>query len=315
MNTTPIPAADRSDDNLLRFAMRLSLVVGFGMLGMKVFAYAITGSVAILSDAAESVVHVVAVSFAAYSLWLSQKPADRSHHYGHDKINFFSAGFEGAMIVLAAIYIIYTAIHKWLHGLAIQNLGTGTLLTLAAALINAALGAYLVWVGKKHHSLILEANGKHVLTDSWTSFGVVGGLGLALATGWLPLDPILAIVVALNILWTGGKLMRQSVGGLMDEGDPETEEKIRLVLEGMTRLCGVEFHGLRHRNAGNTVWVEFHLLFPQDITLGEAHSVATRIEDRVRQELGARAEIISHLESLEDHYEVHSQRHFEHFPE
>jgi cation diffusion facilitator family transporter len=315
MTATPNPATDPPEGDLLRSAMRLSLVVGFGMLAIKVMAYAITGSVAILSDAAESVVHVVAVSFAAYSLWLSLKPADRSHHYGHDKITFFSAGFEGAMIVLAAIYIIYTAIHKWLHGLQIENLGRGTLLTLAAALINAALGVYLVWVGRRHHSLILEANGKHVLTDSWTSFGVVAGLGLALATGWLPIDPIVAIVVALNILWAGGKLMRQSVGGLMDEGDPETEARIRLVLEGMSTLCGVEFHGLRHRKSGNTVWVEFHLLFPEGITLGEAHATATRIEDRVRQELGQRAEVISHLESLEDHHEVHSQRHFEHFPD
>ena len=312
---TQTPASDQPESDLLRFAMRLSLVAGFAMLGMKVFAYAITGSVAILSDAAESVVHVVAVSFAAYSLWLSLKPADRSHYYGHDKIAFFSAGFEGAMIILAAIYIIYAAIHKWLHGLAIENLGKGTLLTLAAALINAALGGYLLWVGRKHRSLILEANGKHVLTDSWTSFGVVAGLGLALVTGWLPADPILAVIVAMNILWTGGKLMRQSVGGLMDEGDPEVETRIRRVLDEMRSPSGVEYHGLRHRNAGNTLWVEFHLLFPQGITLGEAHTVATRIEDRIRQELGMRAEVISHLESLEDHHAVHSQRHFEHFPE
>src|SRR5574337_750451 len=213
MAATTIP----KESDLLRRSMRLSLGVGFFMLGMKVFAYWLTGSVAILSDAAESVVHVVAVSFAAYSLWLSQKPADRSHHYGHDKIAFFSAGFEGAMIVLAAIYIIYVSLHNWLAALKLEHLGSGTLLTLSAALINALLGGYLLWVGRKHKSLILEASGKHVLTDSWTSFGVVVGLSLALLTGWLPLDPVLAMVVALNILWTGGRLMRQSVGGLMDE--------------------------------------------------------------------------------------------------
>jgi cation diffusion facilitator family transporter len=309
------PTQEPQETNLLRFAMRLSLVTGFGMLGMKAFAYAITGSVAILSDAAESVVHVVAVSFAAYSLWLSFKPADRSHYYGHDKITFFSAGFEGAMIVLAAFYIIYASIHKWLHGIQIENLGKGTLITLAAALINAALGGYLVWVGKKHRSLILEANGKHVLTDSWTSFGVVAGLGLALVTGYMPLDPILAILVALNILWTGGKLMRQSVGGLMDEGNPEVERRIRHVLSEMASPAGAEFHGLRHRSTGNTLWVEFHLLFPQGTTLDDAHTLATQIEERVQKEFGTRTEVISHLETLENHHEVHSQRHFEHFPE
>lgn len=295
--------------------MGLSLFAGFGMLGLKVVAYALTGSVAILSDAAESVVHVVAVSFAAYSLSLSLKPADRSHHYGHDKIAFFSAGFEGAMIILAAFYIIYASGHKWLHGLQIENLGIGTLLTLAAALINAALGAYLIWVGKKHGSLVLEANGKHVLTDSWTSFGVVAGLTLAILTGWLPLDPIMAILVAMNILWTGAKLLRRSVGGLMDEGDPEIETRIIKVLGERTRDSRIDFHGLRHRNTGSRIWVEFHLLFPRETTLAAAHKLATHIEDAVRQELGMRAEVISHLETLEDHQEVHSQRHFERFPE
>jgi cation diffusion facilitator family transporter len=300
---------------LLRFAMRLSLGIGFFMLAIKFTAYWITGSVAILSDAAESVVHVVAVSFAAYSLSVSQKPADRTHHYGHEKITFFSAGFEGAMIVLAAFYIIYVSVQKWLGGLHLENLGTGTLLTLAAAVINAVLGIYLVWVGKKHRSLILEANGKHVLTDSWTSFGVVGGLTLALMTGWLPLDPLLAMVVALNILWTGGKLMRQSVGGLMDEVDEQLESRVSSLLSEMTSEAGVQFHGLRQRNAGNTVWVEFHLLFPKGTLLDSAHALATHIEEKLQQELDVKAEVISHLETLEDHQEVHSQEHYERFSE
>jgi cation diffusion facilitator family transporter len=292
----------------LRFAMRLSLGVGFGMLAMKVFAYLVTGSVAILSDAAESVVHVVAVSFAAYSLSLSLKPADSSHSYGHDKIAFFSAGFEGAMIILAAFYIIYLSIHKWLHVLQLENLGQGTLLTLAAALINLALGGYLVWMGKKHGSLVLEANGKHVLTDSWTSFGVVAGLTLAMLTGWMALDPLIASLVAANILWTGGKLVRRSVGGLMDEGNPEIDGRITRVLTEATRKAGIQFHCLRHRDTGSKVWVEFHLLFPQETTLAAAHHIATEVEDRVRHELGLRAEVITHLETLEDHEQIHSHR-------
>jgi cation diffusion facilitator family transporter len=297
--------------NLQRFAMRLSLGVGFLMLATKVFAYSITGSAAILSDAAESIVHVVAVSFAYFSLWLSLKPPDRSHLYGHDKITFFSAGFEGAMIAIAAIYIIFVSIQKWLLGLKLEHLGMGTLLTLGAALINAVLGAYLLWVGKKHRSLILEANGKHVLTDSWTSFGVVAGLSLALITGWLQLDPVLAILVALNILWSGAQLVRRSIGGLMDEVDPQMETQIKQLLDDMTSRFGILYHGLRHRNAGNTIWIEFHLLFPKGIPLELAHSLATQIEEKIIGDLPIRAEVISHLETIEDHQEIHLHRHYE----
>jgi cation diffusion facilitator family transporter len=311
-----IPARNLSerDAELLKFPMRLSLTVGFLMLAAKLFAYWVTGSAAILSDAAESVVHVVAVGFATYSLWLSLKPPDRSHLYGHDKIAFFSAGFEGAMIVLAAFYIIFVSIQKWIAGLHLQNLGLGTVVVLVAGLINGALGGYLIWAGKKRGSLILEANGKHVLTDCWTSLGVIVGLVLVLLTGWLPFDPIFAIFVALNILWTGGNLIRRSVGGLMDEVDAKTQARILNVLTEMTSKAGVEFHGLRHRNAGNTIWVEFHLLFPHATPLQTAHELATRIEEKIESELGFRAEVISHLETVEDHDRVHAREHYKEMP-
>jgi len=299
----------------LRLAMGLSLVAGFFMLGTKVLAYGTTGSAAILADAAESVVHVVAVSFAAYSLWLSSKPPDPTHLYGHDKIAFFSAGFEGAMIVLAAVYILYESIHRLIAGAKLENLGLGVLLVLGAGITNGALGGYLVWIGKKHGSLILVADGRHVLTDCLTSFGVIVGLGLTILTGWRQLDPIVALVVALQILWMGSRLIRQSVGGLMDEVDPATQTQIRKLLTEMTSEAGVEFHGLRHRNAGNTTWVEFHLLFPKDTSLESAHSLATRIEEKLQQESPMRTEVISHLETLEDHHEVHTRGHFERFDE
>ena len=225
MAAADIPNTNESRQ--LQLAMWVSLAVGFLMLGTKVLAYGMTGSAAILSDAAESVVHVVAVSFAAYSLWLSRKPPDPTHHYGHEKIAFFSAGFEGAMIVLAAVYIVYASIHRLIAGPKLENLGAGALLVLVAGLINGALGGYLVWVGNKHQSLILEADGKHVLTDCWTSLGVIVGLGLTMLTGWLRFDPVVAILVALNILWMGSKLIRQSIGGLMDEVDPIVESQIR----------------------------------------------------------------------------------------
>ena len=311
----PAPTLDQREAEKLKFAMRLSLGVGFLMLAGKLAAYGITGSAAILSDAAESVVHVVAVSFAAYSLWLSLKPPDPSHPFGHDKIAFFSAGFEGAMIVLAAIYIILVSIQKWITGLKLENLGVGTLIVLIAGLINGGLGWYLVWAGKKRGSLILQANGKHVLTDCWTSLGVIVGLSLTLATGWLPFDPIFAIFVALNILWTGGNLIRKSVGGLMDEADSQTQRRILRVLGEMTTNSGVKYHGMRHRNTGMTTWVEFHLLFPSPTSLKTAHALATRIEERIVKELGPGTEVISHLESLEDHDEVHSHEHFTEFHE
>ena len=175
--------------------------------------------------------------------------------------------------------------------------------------------AILLWVGNKHRSLILEADGKHVLTDCWTSLGVIVGLGLTMLTGWRRFDPVVAILVALNILWMGSKLIRQSIGGLMDEVDPIVESQIRRLLVEMTCEAGVEFHGLRQRNAGNTNWVEFHLLFPKDTSLESAHALATKIEERIQRDSTMRTEVISHLETLEDHHEVHSRGHFEKFDE
>ena len=300
--------------HLQRFAMRLSLGVGFFMFCSKLAAYWITGSAAILSDAAESVVHVIAVSFAAYSLWLSLKPPDRSHLYGHDKIAFFSAGFEGAMIVVAAIYIIYVSLQKWIAGLRLENLGVGTGLIALAAVINGALGFYLLSIGKKHGSLILEANGRHVLTDCWTSVGVIAGLVLAMVTGWLEFDPLVAILVALNILWSGGKLIRRSIGGLMDEVDPVVETRLKNLLDRLTAQAGLQYHGLRHRSTGSILWVEFHLLFPADTSLAAAHALATQVEEEVEREWLGRVEVLTHLESLDDHASVHGHSHFEQLP-
>lgn len=312
MNSDPLltdaPRYYSSEElNHMRIAMRLSLATGCLMLLLKLYAFAITDSSAILSDAAESVVHVLAVSFAAYSFRLSLKPADDRHLYGHDRISFFSAGFEGAMIVIAAVYILYETVHEWLTGLTIRNIDEGTWLLVVATAVNGLLGLYLVRQGKKYSSLVLEANGKHVLTDSWTSFGVVVGLVLTMVTGWLPFDPLLAILVSLNILWTGAKLMRRSIGGLMDEADPAIDTAIREVLDRETAKYQVHYHHLRHRNAGNKLLVEFHLLFPSELPIASAHEQATRIEHEIHRVLPAHAEIISHLEPLEGHDEVHER--------
>lgn len=302
---TDVKDTERSLRNQ-RTAMRLSLAIGFLMLLMKTYAYAITRSAAILSDAAESVIHVLAVSFAAYSLWLSSKPADKNHPYGHDRIGFFSAGFEGAMIMIAALYIIYEAVYKWIHGLALEQLEIGISFIVAATIINGILGGYLVYLGKKHHSIILEANGKHVLTDSWTSLGVIAGLILVMLTDWLPFDPIIALLVALNILLSGFRLMRRSIGGLMDEADPDVDRRLREILKKETDRYGVEFHQLRHRNAGDKLMIEFHLLFNREKSVAVAHEEATLIEKSVKDAFPIQAEVITHLEPLEDHDEAHS---------
>lgn len=304
----------RSESSDAWFAMKLSLFFGFLMLVGKTAAYLMTGSSAILADAAESVVHVIAIAFAAFSLRLSTKPAAPTFLYGYERISFFSAGFEGAMIVLAAFAILVTAIREWIEGLRLDNLGAGTLLVLAAALINAVLGWYLVRTGRRVNSLILEANGKHVLTDSWTSFGVILGLVLVILTGWKPFDPLVAILVALNILWSGGHLIWRSAQGLLDYSDPDAGRQIREKLDAICSELGMKYHGVRFRTTGYRQLIEVHLLFPRATPVGDAHKLATTVEERLPAELTMPAEVVTHLESEEDHENVHSREHYTGLP-
>jgi cation diffusion facilitator family transporter len=313
--STPLPRSSSQlrDEQELRaasFAMRMSLAVGVIMLVGKTIAYYMTGSAAILSDFAESVVHVVAVAFAAFSLRLSSKPAAPTFLYGYERISFFSAGFEGAMIVVAAIFILVETIHKWLAGLPLEHLGSGSLLLLGAGMLNAWLGWYLLRIGKRTHSLILEADGKHVLTDCYTSFGVVAGLGLVMLTGWKPFDPLVAIAIAANILWSGGRLAWRSAVGLLDYSDPATGKQIREKLDQICDELGVHYHGVRYRTTGYRQIIEVHLLFPHATAVGVAHRLATALEERLPADLGTPAEVITHLESLEDHEDVHTTGHY-----
>jgi cation diffusion facilitator family transporter len=309
-----LPATVRPALREAWFAMRLSLIVGVVMLAGKVTAWILTGSTAILADAAESVVHVVAVAFAAFSLRLSQKPAAPRFLYGYERIAFLSAGFEGAMIVLAAIYILITAIQRWLAGLQLENLGAGALLLLAAGCLNAALGWYLTRTGRRLNSLILEADGKHVLTDSWTSFGVVLGLALVIGTHWKPFDPIIALLVAVNILWSGGKLVWRAAVGLLDYSDPAIGHQIRQRLDSICTELGIKYHGVRFRATGYRQMVEVHLLFPRATELGDAHALATKVEETLATELTTPTEVITHMEALEDHESVHAHEHYTGLP-
>lgn len=286
-------------------AMRLSLAAGFLMLVVKVGAYLLTGSAAVLGDAAESVVHVAAVMFASFSLGLRHKPADADHPYGHSKIAFFSAGVEGALILLAALYIIFEALRRWLEKMPPSNLNQGLALTALTIVINAVLGIYLLKTGRKAGSLILEANGKHVLTDVWTSLGAIVGLGLVAVTGWPGWDPLCGLIMAANIIWTGYGLMRQSVGGLMDTADPKLNAALEATLRQETSRHGIQFHALRHRDAGEMHYVEVHLLFPDDILLRDAHRMATEIEHAVQASVESPVLITTHLECVGDHDELH----------
>ena len=236
---------------------------------------------------------------------MSYQPADEDHLYGHSKISFFSAGFEGAMIILAAIYIIYESIHKWMTGLQLENLGAGTALIVVASVVNGGLGGYLVWLGRKKNSLILEANGKHVLTDCWTSIAVLVGLTLVLVTKWLPFDPICGIIMACNILRSGGGLIKSAFVGLMDKADPEAQKKLVEILNRETQQRSLSYHHLRHRHLGDAHCVEFHLVFPAGVSLTNAHRIATEVERVIETSLEPSAYVSTHLECASDHDALH----------
>ena len=276
--------------------MNLSLTAAAVLLVAKVTAAVLTGSSAIYSDAAESVVHFLAVCFAVWALRFAHKPADETHHFGHDKVSFLSAGFEGAMISAAALLIFYEAIRQFVFGVEIDNLALGVAITAGAAGINLALGLSLVAVGKRNGSPLVQANGMHVLTDVWSSVAVLVALGLYKFTGWVWWDPIAAMLAAANILRIGSRLIRESIGGLLDESDPAVEARIRDLLDREVAERGPSYHNFRHRHSGRTHWVEFHLVFKDDLSVGKAHAVATEVEASVAALLHPDGRVISHLE-------------------
>ncbi len=269
------------------------------MLVCKWWAWLITGSSVIFSDAAESVVHIIAVWFAWYALRVSQQPPDSHHHYGHGKIGLISAAVEGALICIAAIVIIVSAVEKMISGIEVQQLDVGIAITAGAGTVNAFLGLYLIKVGKRSKSITVEANGRHVLTDAWTSAGAVVGLFLAWLTNVLILDPLLAIVFAANILREGTKLVSTSFGGLMDRSDPELETAVHSALTSFVQKHGLSFHQVRIRSTGSEASVDFHLQFPDTTSIKDAHQLATEAEDSVRQAIALpTVDVISHLEPL-----------------
>jgi cation diffusion facilitator family transporter len=283
----------------LKLPILLSIVAAVVTMTLKTVAWWVTGSVGLLSDAAESVVNLVAASVAYFALHYAARPVDRDHTYGHEKIVFFSSGLEGGLIFFAALVIAWTAIERLLAGPAVQSLDLGLALSSVAAVINLGVAQLLLRAGKRHGSIVLEADGQHLMTDVWTSAGVLVGLGLVRLTGQVWLDPVLALLVAGNILWTGFGLVRRSFHGLMDRALPDEElARLREVIASHLE-AGMAFHALRTRQAGAHRFADFHLLVPGAMSVQSAHELADRIEDSLRAALDP-LEVTIHLEPIEE---------------
>lgn len=284
--------------DLTRFAW-LSVAAAVVTITLKTGAWYITGSVGLLSDAAESVVNLVAAFVALIALRVAAKPADKSHHFGHSKAEYFSAAVEGMMIFVAAVVIIVAAVERLLHPAPVENVGVGLLISVIATILNGAVALVLIRAGRKHRSRTLAADGAHLLTDVWTTVGVVVGVMLVWLTGWQPLDPIVALLVGANIIWTGWKLISESLDGLMDVSWPKAENaELARIMRRFT-TDEVDIHGLRTRESGHQRFVDFHLLVPGAWDVRRAHDLCETIEDAVR-EVFEGVVISSHIEPLED---------------
>jgi cation diffusion facilitator family transporter len=274
----------------------LSLMVGAVLLLAKYQAYRLTGSTAILSDALESIVNVVAAVFALGALVFAGRPADRNHPYGHGKMEFLSAAFEGGLIAFAAVLIIYEVAQTLWEGVEVRRLDLGLLIVLGAGLANLALGLYLVRTGRRHQSMTLLADGQHILSDFWTSAGIVLGLVLVRVTGLAWVDPVVAAVVALKLLWTGSRLVRQAAAGLLDEEDAELLQRLTRALARHVGQGVIRFHHLRAIRSGRFHHVDAHLVVPEFWSVERAHELAEGLSARVIREVAVDGEIVFHTD-------------------
>ena len=295
-------AETMSRSALTRYAW-LSIAAAVVTIALKSAAYLLTGSVGLLSDALESLVNLVAAILALIALSAAAKPADERHHFGHGKAEYLSAGAEGVMIVVAAGLIVYTAIERLINPRPLEDLGIGLAVTLIATVINGAVGWILLRQGRRHRSMALVADGKHLMTDVYTSIGVIVGVGLVAVTGWLPLDSLVALAVGANILWTGFILVRNAGRGLLDHALPdEDNERVVSVLRNFVErhpAGELEFHGLQTREAGRDQFISVHVLVPGAWSLTRAHDLVEEVEAAIRDEL-PHAQVHTHLEPRED---------------
>lgn len=286
-----------SEPSLTRYAW-LSIATALATIGLKTLAWWLTDSVGLLSDALESGVNLAAAIIALWMLWLAAAPADDEHAHGHGKAEYFASAFEGGMILLAAVSIVWTAAHRLMAPQPIESVGLALGVSLGASLLNLGTALVLRRAARTHRSITLEADSHHLLTDVWTSGGVLVGVLLVSVTGWLWLDPVIAILVAVNILWTGWQLMRRSAQGLMDASLPESERaEVDRVLSRF-RAAGTEFHAIRTRQAGRTAFVSMHVLVPGEWTVTRGHDLCEEIELALHEIL-PHAHTITHLEPIE----------------
>lgn len=264
----------------------VSLLVGLVVLGVKFLAFYVTGSIALYSDALESIVNVATAIAALLAIWISEKPADARHPYGHFKAEYLSAVVEGVLVVLAALSILREAYAGWLQPHGIEAPWLGLVINGMATVLNGVWGMTLIRQGKRLRSPALAADGRHLLTDIKTSLGVLVGLILVTLTGWLVLDPLVAAFVALNIIWSGFGMIRESLGGLMDEAvPPETLARIERAIREKARASALQAHDLRTRHAGRMTYVDFHLVVPGEMSVSEAHEICDEVEQALMQEL------------------------------
>lgn len=291
------PPAPKTPD-LSRFAL-LSIAAAVLTIVLKTAAWLVTGSVGLLSDAAESVVNLVAAACTFYALKLAVKPPDRGHQYGHSKAEYFSAAIEGQMIVIAAVVIIWSSIDRLLNPQPIETVGVGLMLSLIAGVLNGAVAVVLLRAGRKHHSAALQADGHHLMTDVWTSVGVVVGVGLVWLTGWGWLDPVIALAVGINIVIMGWRLLRGSADALMDKSWPKDDNRqLASVLSSFT-TDDVHFHALRTREAGGIRFADVHVLVPGEWSVQRGHDLVEDVEAAVAKSF-PRANLTCHLEPSGD---------------
>jgi cation diffusion facilitator family transporter len=291
-----LPRVNRA--SLTRFAW-LSIGAALLTIGLKTGAYLITGSVGLLSDAVESLVNLLGGFMALAMLTVAARPADEDHAYGHGKAEYFSSGLEGGLILVAAVSIAAAAAMRLIVPQQLKAVGMGLAVSVAASVVNLVVALVILRAGRKHNSITLEANARHLLTDVWTSVGVLIGVGLVVWTGWLWLDPVVALLVAVNIIWTGVGIVRRSIGGLMDASiSTEDLAAVRKVFAGY-ESGGVRFHALRTRQSGSKKFISVHVLVPGDWTVQRGHELLERIEADVRNTL-SESVVFTHLESLDD---------------
>jgi cation diffusion facilitator family transporter len=277
----------------------LSIGAALATIALKALAWWLTGSVGLLSDAIESTVNLAGALMALAMLSIAVRPADAGHRHGHGKAEYFSSSFEGLLIFVAAVGIAYVAIERLVSPRALEAVGAGLVVNVVASAINFATSRTLMIAARRARSIALEADAQHLMADVWTSAGVVVGVALAWVTGWLWLDPAIALAVAANVLWTGWKLMRRSAAGLMDASLPaEDLARIESVL-ARYRAQGIGFHALRTRQAGTRAFITLHVLVPGSWTVQQAHDLSERMESELRAVV-AHANITTHVEPLED---------------